>query len=259
MGNEQSISKLGYDEMISEHKKLFDESRITFVASGDISLEEITSHLNKLIFLEGKTFTETNKQLEPTNANDTLATFLDKPHSYICFGVPAPDLLSKEYLHLNLLGSILAGGRASRLTKILRYDRGLIYNVSHGRVGGLQHGYWKINTDTSEDMVQEVINIIINEIKNISLVGIKDSELDFVKNRSLKSLKRTMQTSGDWVNFHSVAETQTQKYDINAYSKIVQETTADDIKKVIDKYLGLDNWQLALCGRNKAESININL
>ena len=93
MGNEQSISKLGYDEMISEHKKLFDESRITFVASGDISLEEITSHLNKLIFLEGKTFTETNKQLEPTNANDTLATFLDTPHSYICFGVPAPDLL----------------------------------------------------------------------------------------------------------------------------------------------------------------------
>jgi predicted Zn-dependent peptidase len=258
LGDEKSITNLRYEDMMLEYKKLFDKSRITFVASGDISIDELVTRLNTLYFLEGNDFVQKDDVCSISEDKKILATFFDAPQTYICFGVPAPKSFSKELLHLNLLGDILAGGRASRLIKRLRYNKGLVYGVTYGRSGGLEFGSWRISTDTTENKVQEVINEIIEEIKDIRNNGVKDSELEFVKIKRVKSLKRTMQTSNDWVDFHASAEVfSSEIYNINTFVKDIEETTIEDIKLVVDTYLVKNKWQLALCGRTKEESINI--
>lgn len=260
LGDEKSISSLNYGDIMSEHKKLFDESRITFIASGDISLEEILTHLNKLSFLTGNEFILKDASFEVEGGKKILATFFDAPQTHISFGVSAPDSFTKESLHLNILGNILAGGRNSRLTKRLRYDKGLVYSVGFfSRIGGLQFGSWTINTDTTSDKVQEVLDEIIAELKDIQKNGVEESELEFVKSRRIKSLKRTMQTSNDWVDFHAVAEVFLKTpYDINTFVRDTADTTVQDLKQIIDKYFKPDKWQLAMCGRTKEESIRID-
>jgi len=258
LGTENSISELEFETAMSEYKKLFDASRITFIVSGDITIQEITTSLNALTFLHGNHFVPENNEFKTSKETQILSTYLDVPQTQINFGVEAPKSFTKESLHLNILGSILAGGRASRLTKKLRYDKGLIYDIGFGRTGGVSCGAWRITTSTSDNEVQKVINEIIGEIKDIQKNGVKESELEFVKNRRIKSLKRTMQTSGDWVDFHASSEVfSNEYYDINTFVKDVQETTIEDINAVIKKYLNEGNWKLALCGRTKAESITI--
>jgi predicted Zn-dependent peptidase len=102
------------------------------------------------------------------------------------------------------------------------------------------------------------VNEIIAEIKNIQKNGIEESELNFIKNKLIKSLKRNMQTSDDWVDFHAVAEVFSPEiYNLETFVKNTTETTVEDIKQIIDKYFASDKWQLALCGRTKEESIKI--
>jgi zinc protease len=259
LGDEESILKLQYEEVISEYKKLFDASRITFVVSGDISIDEVVTKLNTLHFLKGSTSVSKNDQYEMIDKKLVLASFFDAPQTHLYFGVPAPVSFTEDLLHLNLLGQILAGGRTSRLTKRLRYEKGLVYAVSFSKNGGQKFGAWGITTDTSEDKVQEVVDEIMAEIKDLQINGVKESELEFVKNKRIKSLKRTMQTSDDWVDFHALSEAFSKEtWNIDTFVKDTEETTVEDIKRVIDIYMPLDKWQLALCGRTKAQDIKIS-
>ncbi len=259
LGDEKAILDFKYEDVLDQHVKLFDKSRISIIVSGDIEMDMVIEKLNEISFLEGNNFLPKADNLNFLNEKKIKSTFFDTTQTYIYFGVQAPASFTKDSLHLNILGSILAGGRNSRLTKKLRYEKGLVYNVGFGRIGGVKQGSWNIITDTTEDKVQEVIDEIISEISDIRNFGVKDSELEFVKNKRIKSLKRNMQTSNDWVDFHAIAEVfSEQTYSINTYVEDIKNTTVEDIKKVIDKYLVDDKWKLALCGRIKEESVNIN-
>src|SRR3989344_1269455 len=256
LGDEESISKLIYDDMLLGHKKLFDKSRITFVVSGDISLSELQNQLNTLSFLEGNNFSENKEKLDVENEQKISYTFFDAPQTSLYLGVYGPQLFTKESAHINILGQIVARPRTYRLTKRLRYKKGLVYDVSFSIFGGINIGTWGIFTNTSEAKVQEVINEIIEEVRDIQKNGVKESELEFVKDFMIKSLRRTMQTSNDWVNFHAYPEAfSIEGYDINTFVKYIKEATVNDIKQIVDKYLSIEKLQLTLTGRTKEGSI----
>lgn len=258
LGNIDSILGLDYEKVVSEQKKLLGKERITFVASGDISIEELLSHLNKLDFINGQKDILNNEEYDSVTETKKLGFFLDIPQTYICFGVLAPDYFSRDMIYLGLLGDILAGGRSSRLTKRLRYDKGLVYGIGFNRIGGAKKGFFGFFTSTEYEKVQDVVDEIILEIKDIREKGIKSSELEFVKDKRIKSLKISMQTSNSWVNFHGSSEVFTGgSYDIDSYINTIQSTTIDDIKNIIDKYFSDEKWKMAICGKTKAEDIKI--
>ncbi len=259
VGYEESISGLDYDTALVEYRKLFDKSRISFIVAGDISIEEVVDQLNSLTFLSGNDFPEDVNDFEITNKERILAKFFDAPQTYIYLGVKAPDALSDDSYLLMLLGAILAGGRNSRLMKRLRYNKGLVYSVNANRTGGLFFGSWGIGADTTGDKTQELVNEIIEELKDIQKNGIKESELEFVKNRRLKSLKRSMQTSDSWADAHALGEVFVAgAYDLNTFIKFIQGATVDDIRRIIDTYLAPEKWKLAFVGKNKQEEIKIS-
>ncbi|MDD2935205.1 MAG: pitrilysin family protein [Candidatus Pacebacteria bacterium] len=258
LGNEKDILALNYDDVVEEYKNIFNKSKITFVASGDISIDELTQNLNKLDFIENEKNIIVSDEI-PFSNNKIKSTFFDVPNEHICFGVLGPKSFTSDSIRLNLLGDILAGGRNSRLTKKLRYEKGLVYGIGHGRLGGQDLSLWGLFTDTGENNLQDVVSEIIAEIKNIQSNGVTNEELEFVKSRRIKSLKRSMQTSSSWVDFHCVAEAFNKKdFDMDFYINTIQDTTREDIKNIIDKYLGGDKWKLAICGKTKAEDIKIS-
>lgn len=260
LGDEQTILGLDYDNAIREYQKLFDASRALFVASGDILLEEIVERLNLLNFLTGNNFDVTNESFNICAEEKVRTTFFDAPQTYIAFGVRAPRSYTKEATHLSLLGQILAGGRASRLAKRLRYEKGLVYGVGATRFGGVDFGSWAITTDTSDNKVEEVVECILREIDDVRRTGVKDSELEFVKNKIVKSLRRNMQTSSDWVEFHSTPELFTRgAFTLEEHAMYVSEASVDDLQKIAREYFSTERWQLALCGRTKNESMRFDL
>ncbi len=258
IGDEKSISALEYDAVMAEYKKFLDKSRITFIASGDISFDELLTHLNTLSFLEGNPIEENSEVFVAPTEPLSLGAFFDTPQTQIALGVHGPKLFTKESIHLNLLGNILAQGRASRLTKRLRYEKGLVYGVGLGKYGGFDFGAWCIMTETSTDKVQEVVDEIIKEIQNVRMHGITESELEFVKNRTIKSMKRDMQTSGDWVSFYSVPEVFVKNgYGVDMFVQNIEETTVEDISRVVEAYFTPEKWRLVLCGKGK-ENIELH-
>lgn len=259
LGDESAISSLAYEDVMRQHKILLDGSRLTFIVGGDIELSEVIEYLNKLELFNSNRFDQEGFLGQVVGGNKILATNFDTQQTHLHFGVLSPPPFSRESMHLAILGTILAGGRSSRLTKRLRYKHGLVYGVGITRSGGELLDSWVISTDTTTDKVQTVIDEIIAEIKLLHQDGVLESELEFAKNRRVKSLKIMMQTAQSWVNFHFASEIYPEKgYDLDAYIKYVNETTTQDVKDVIHKYLKPDNWKLSLVGRNKEEEVKIS-
>jgi predicted Zn-dependent peptidase len=107
--------------------------------------------------------------------------------------------------------------------------------------------------------MQEVIDEIILEIKDLQHNGVKENELAFVKNRRIKSVKRYAQTSKDWVELYLYPESyKAHSMDFDAFLEEIKTTTVDDIKHIIDTYFRAEKWQLAMVGRTEKDSINFN-
>lgn len=258
LGEENDIKNLEYSKTIEVHKKLFDKSRITFVACGDIELEEIINNLNKLDLLSENDFKEIQDGVKNTENIKTLATFFDIPQTHIFIGGYSAKSFSRDAYCLSIVGGILAGGRNSRLTKKLRYEKGLIYSIASGRIGVLDFGTFGLFTDTTVDKVQEVIDLIIEELKIIERDGFKKEEVDFVKNRTLKSFRISMQTSNDWVSHHDVSSAFNIDFDVNKFFEIISSITPDEVNESFKKYLSPEKIKLVLCGKTKTEDMVFN-
>jgi predicted Zn-dependent peptidase len=258
-GNVSSVKSITYDEMLQVYEKLLDVSRITFVASGDISIEELVKQLNILTFFSKNPFVPKNEFIKEKPTNKVEATFFDSKQTSIFIGFYTMPLFSRQELCMEIVGKILTTGRTGRLVNKLRYEKGLVYNVNflnYKYLFGFVHG---ISTSTTENNVQAVVEESLKEIDLLHKDGITQKELDFAKNQLVKSKKRTMQTSLDWINFHAFDEVfGSEKYfPIHEYANMIYSVTLEEANETIKEYLSSDKAYITMVGRTKAEDIKI--
>lgn len=106
--------------------------------------------------------------------------------SYIDFSFPAfattePDKYSKELLGQSLLNIILGRLRNSRLFKLLRYQRGLVYGVSVGTSGVPGISAINVSSETNVENLDEVVSLVTAELIGFVDKGLTEQELKFAK------------------------------------------------------------------------------
>lgn len=259
LGYEETISSLKYEDLLNEYNKLFDKSRITFISVGDIEINILIDSLSELDISENNTFESKENNYTLNVDGKIYSEFFDIPQTHIFLGFRSPKSFTTDLLHLNMLGSIIASGRTARLIKRLRYKKGLVYDVGFGKYGGIDLSNWGIITNTTENEVQNVVNEILDEINDLRKNGITENELDFIKNKSVKSLKRQLQTSNEVLSFHAQGEVfaPDKYFYLDKFINETRNTTLNDINLIIKKYFKEENWKLVTIGRTKSENLKM--
>jgi len=129
-GDIRNLETFSYGDIYERLQSLLQGDKITIVASGAISLEEVIeyaeknySHLSK-----GK-----RAEFETPETSSGLH-FIQEKFSQVHFslGCQAPGMLSERFDSAAVLSAILGGGMSSRLFQALREDNGLVYDVGAG-------------------------------------------------------------------------------------------------------------------------------
>jgi predicted Zn-dependent peptidase len=115
--------------------------------------------------------------------------------SHICLGVGAyPQNHPERYAAL-VLNTVMGGSMSSRLFQNVREKRGLAYSVGSGLSAFRDAGLLSIYAGCSNDRVGEVIDVIMNELRQLVTMPIAASELqrakDNVKGGLLLGLEST--------------------------------------------------------------------
>jgi len=114
---------------------------------------------------------------------------------HVCIGAPGISQSAQERYAGYLLNTALGGGMSSRLFQEIREKRGRAYSVYSFLSSYIDAGYLGIYVGTSSEWVEEVVAIILAELKGLKRDGLRPAELARVKNQLKGNLLLGLETS----------------------------------------------------------------
>jgi predicted Zn-dependent peptidase len=131
----------------------------------------------------------------PTDTALVIIRNKDLEQSHICLGAGAYKQDHPERYAALVLNTVMGGSMSSRLFQNVREKRGLAYSVGSGLSAFRDAGLLSIYAGCSNDRVGEVINVIMNELRQLATLPIAATELqrakDNVKGGLLLGLEST--------------------------------------------------------------------
>ncbi len=260
LGTEKSVQSISKTDILNYYNTKLVSGRAVFVASGGSNLGTLKQKL-ELVSVPSGGDLKIGKPLKITRKENTLVEpYTGKDQVHLMIGFRTCESFHLDMPALDLIATILGGGRASTLTRLLRQEKGLVYTVSASSFGYSDTGAWRVKTSTGRNNVQEVLDTICTELNRIYEGKITQDELQFAKDKTIKSQRMELQTSGSWVDFHSYREliTPTMHWTVEDLINDISSVTLEDLSRVGNKYFTKGSWFLAMCGDIDKDEITVN-
>jgi len=176
LGTEESIRGLSRDKIkqfLSEH---YAPDNVVIAVAGKIKHEDVVAKLSD----QFGTFQRGGRRvLEGTPTGQTVEHYQkkDTEQMHILLGVPGLGQDDDDIYAMHIFNNILGGGLSSRLFQEIREQRGLAYSVYSYHSTYVDTGLFAIYAGTSPKNTKEVIECILQELKEIRQQGITAGEL----------------------------------------------------------------------------------
>lgn len=253
LGNEVSIKSITKNDLLNYKKDFINSGRLSFIASGDISIENLKDKLDSLNLESGEKFA-IGEKLPIIREKDAEVEFY-KGINHLQVALVCRINLENyvEYCALMLLNNVLAVGRGSRLITKLRYENGLAYTVTSSVFDTIDWGTLRIQLSCDNSNLEKVKSLIFKEFSELRQNNISSVELENIKSKISKGSIRSLQTSEAWVAFHEndTLFLPSDLHTVEDYINTINALTLEDIKKIINKYLLEENFYIAICGDYK--------
>jgi len=263
-GKVKDVAKIKKDDMVAFWRKIFVAKNTYISITGNFEQPD----LKKLL----KTYFD---RYEPKNPSLTIPIFNYKEltkrqvalrfdqklkSNYIDLSFPSLRLEHDLVLRLrqNIILAILVNLSRSRLFRLLRHQRGLVYGINAGSytINGL--GYTAITSESSQEHLEEVISLIVQELSTFIKNGPTEEELkvtkDFLSNQWLMSFDHPSSIA-NWIEGDLVWENKIHMPE--EMIALIQSTTIKDLVDLMNKHWDFKKVNLVIQGgmKNTAENV----
>jgi predicted Zn-dependent peptidase len=168
--------------------------------------------------------------------------------THLAIGFRSLPLGNKHRAALGLLATILGKGMSSRLSLKLREEMGVCYYVNAGQQSMTDTGVFKIGSGIDTRRLEEVVGVIMDELRKIRDVKVPADELAKAKEIWLGSIAMGLETSdavADWYSDEILHQPLETPLDI---IKRVQQVSAEEIQKMAQEIFTDKRLNVALVG-----------
>ena len=183
-GTTESINQITRDDLSNWYQSYYQPSNMLIGITGDIDTEETFQMLSEQF--PGQT--SSRRQSYPIVKKNEIEKQLlliehkDNQHS-IQWSFPTYPLNGDNRIQYQLIRRILDDGSSSRLQRLVREERGLVYDVSAEMLYFNSGAVLSINSLIGEDRLSELISVFAELIHNLVETGVTQEELDLAKRR----------------------------------------------------------------------------
>ncbi|MEW6041138.1 MAG: pitrilysin family protein [Elusimicrobiota bacterium] len=237
LGTTQTISAMTRSDMLDYYKKFYIPQNMILVIAGDINPKKTLQSVKKLLndMPQGIKI-ERENLIEPSKPHITSGVKKNVQQSYSLSGFLGPEIASKYQYPADVLGTILGGGRSSRLYKKLREEKQLVYSVGAGFESQIGSGVFYVMTISKPDKLTEIKKEITSEFDRLISENIPDSELDKAKELFKSSWYfnfETVHQQASTVGYWALAG----RLDfVKTYIRKINKVSDKDIKKFLNTY-----------------------
>ncbi len=193
-GRVETVQSFGKKEFLDFIAARYRPDRIIIAAAGNLKHERLVEWASREFgSLQGCAATIDGQPPVASRGVTYVEKALEQVH--LCLGTPGISQSAEQRYAAYLLNTALGGGMSSRLFQEVREKRGRAYSVYSFLSSFLDAGYLGIYVGTSPEWVEEVVTVILSELKAIKQDGLRPDELARVKNQLKGNLLLGLETS----------------------------------------------------------------
>lgn len=250
---QEDIDKLTVDDLQKLHSDYFNIENVEFVACGMITdeVKKVLIDTFSAIAPSGRT-RKTDKPLVLPEM-DKKYNFFHKTgvQAGVCIGRQLFGRSDKDEKGMRFLNTVFGGYFGSRLSSNIREEKGYTYGIYSDLSINKHHGTMTISTQCDNKYVQKVIDETFKEMEILSNENVPDNELERVKNYLLGTMCSTYGNALAWNSEMIRAVTSANGGDIsltyiNDFIDYIRSVSADDVKKMAQKYYGKDDFGVSV-------------
>lgn len=250
---QEDIDKLTVDDLQKLHSDYFNIENVEFVACGMITdeVKKVLIDTFSAIAPSGRT-RKTDKPLVLPEM-DKKYNFFHKTgvQAGVCIGRQLFGRSDKDEKGMRFLNTVFGGYFGSRLSSNIREEKGYTYGIYSDLSINKHHGTMTISTQCDNKYVQKVIDETFKEMEILCNENVPDNELERVKNYLLGTMCSTYGNALAWNSEMIRAVTSANGGDIsltyiNDFIDYIRSVSADDVKKMAQKYYGKDDYGVSV-------------
>ena len=241
IGYENHMINVSIDDVNDFYKKYYTPNNAVLSVVGDIDYEKTRNLIEKYYSdikpgtpVKRKNFTEYSIEGE---IYDIIYSPVNLPARFIFYRTP--EMGSKYYYALQILGGILSIGESSRLYRNLVYEKKLAKEIEAYTIGLEHTGIFSIECIANKDAsLEETGNSVDEIIYDISRNGLKKNEIEKIKNKIETNFNFRMQSIisiADRLSYYKTFFNDCSKINTEIINYL--DITPDDIYESIDLYL----------------------
>lgn len=249
VGTEESVESLSRDYLLDHKNGTYCAENIIIAAAGNIQHDELMNLVTDLF-----SFIPSGKRqpVLPDPSHDRSVIHFEKEleQLHICLGtraLPQNHILRYESYILN---SILGGSMSSRLFQEVREKLGLAYSIYSYMASHSDSGSLIVYAGTSQEKMDEVIEIILREMKRFKTEPLTDTELFAAKEQLKGNILLSLESSDNRMSKLAKNEVYFGRYQsiediMNGFDRVTARTVQE---LAMDLFSG-DSLNLVLLGK----------
>jgi predicted Zn-dependent peptidase len=198
-GTRETVPTFDHKTTVAFHAREFSYSNLVVAAAGNVD------H-NRLVELVGRSFNGCESgasvrphTLEPGRPRPAAPILIEQKNeleqAHLVIATPWPSALNEDRYAASLLASVIGGGTSSRLWQKIREERGLAYSVGAAGSAFSDIGVFNVYAGTSPDQLDEVLELALQELREVVRNNVTDEELRIAKDQAISSILLGLESS----------------------------------------------------------------
>jgi predicted Zn-dependent peptidase len=254
-GTPETVRTFDADRTRAYFSSAYRPSNLVITAAGNIDHERFIEMVEKAGLSSGDR-PSTSSHI-PDSASETASPIViahrpELEQAHMIIATPFPDARSERRYAADLLANIIGGGTSSRLWQKVREERGLAYSVGSSALLFNDTGIFSVFAGTSPEQVEEVLDIVLDEMRWIVRNGISLEELGLMKDQSRASILLGLEDSaGRAASLAHMEMLHGLQIPVEETLAAIDAVTPDDVAALAREYFTTEKIAFAALGAFK--------
>ena len=248
IGTKDIISTIHRDEILDYYNQYYNPSNMVTVIIGDVDPQTALEKVKQDFNAEYKKPIKNNFPKEkPLTKQEHKIAYTDTQSGYLLIGFRGVDIDNKDSYALDVLATILGDGRSSVFYQTIKEQKQLAYSIGAANTGFRDDGIFYISANFTPDKEKKLENVIFEEVENIQKTGVTQEQLNLAKNiieRDTYYSRESISNIAGEIGYVMVTTDDIKYYD--TYLDNIKKVTAEDVKRVANKYLGVEKSAVSI-------------
>ena len=249
IGSVETVRGVNHDTLRAFHRSTYTAPNIFVVGAGKLETDVFERMVKEKLgaLPAGETFV---REANPgTPENRFFYKFKETEQYHVALGSLGLPAKSEDRFAMSALNNVLGGGMSSRLFQEVREKRGLAYAVYSYHQGYSDAGAVKMYVGSSTGNVEEAVKVIAEQLGRIREEPVNEEELQRTKEQLKSSTILALEsTAARMTRIGRSVITGSELFTPEEIAARIDAVTADDIKRLANDHLRLENMYLSAVG-----------